>query len=131
MSRMRPLPACTAHIGEAKGAKTAVDAGIDEWAHMPCDIIPAALLKKAAAQKVTIVTTLDTLSRCPAVAHNASAFTALGGEILYGAEIAHQDIPWGIDAQELIVMIHATDMQLRSATSKPGRHLNIPLLGSL
>ena len=30
----------TAHLGEATGAKIAVDAGIDEWAHMPCDIIP-------------------------------------------------------------------------------------------
>ncbi len=125
----------TAHIGEANGAKLAIDAGVDEWAHMPCDIIPAALLKKAVAQKVTIVTTLDTLSKCPAVAHNAGVFAALGGELLYGAEIAHPDIPWGIDAQELIAMMHAANMQplevLRSATSKSGRYLNIPLLGTL
>ncbi len=125
----------TAHIGEAKGARIAVDAGIDEWAHMPCDIIPAALLKEAVAQNVKIVSTLDTLSKCPAVAHNAGVFTALGGELFYGAEIAHPDIPWGIDAQELIAMMHAANMQpidvLRSATSKSGRYLNIPLLGTL
>lgn len=58
-----------------------------------------------------------------------------GGEFLYGAEIAHPDIPWGIDAQELITMMQMTNMQpievLRSATSKSGQYLNIPLLGTL
>jgi hypothetical protein len=37
---------------------------IDEWAHIPCDVIPDTLLKKAAAQQIKIVTTLDTLSKC-------------------------------------------------------------------
>ena len=125
----------TAHLGEAKGAKIAINAGVDEWAHVPCGLIPKALLKKAAAQSVKIITTLDSLSKCPGVAHNAEAWTALGGEFLYGAEIAHPDIPWGIDAQELIYMMHMTTMQpievLRSATSMSGLHLNIPLLGTL
>ncbi len=125
----------TAHLGEAKGAKIAVDAGIDEWAHMPCAVIPDALLKKAVAHNVKIVTTLDTLSKCHGVLHNAKTWAALGGDFLYGAEIAHPDIPWGIDAQELIAMMHAADMQpldvLRSATSKSGQYLNIPLLGTL
>lgn len=125
----------TAHLGEAKGAKIAIDAGIDEWAHLPCAVIPEALLKKAVAQKVTTITTLDTLSKCPGVVHNARVLAALGGELLYGAEIAHPDIPWGIDAQELIAMLHAANMQplevLRSATSKSGRYLNSPLLGTL
>jgi imidazolonepropionase-like amidohydrolase len=125
----------TAHIGEAKGAKIAIEAGIDEWAHMPCDIIPDALLKKAMAQNVKIVTTLDTLSKCPGVAHNINTWATLGGEFLYGAEIAHPDIPWGIDAEELISMMHMANMQvievLRSATSKSGQHLGIPLLGTI
>ncbi len=125
----------TAHIGEATGARIAVDAGIDEWAHVPCGVIPNALLKKAVAQNVKTVTTLDALSKCPGVAGNARALAALGGEFLYGAEIAHPDIPWGIDAQELIAMMHTTGMQaievLRSATSKSGRYLNSPLLGTL
>jgi imidazolonepropionase-like amidohydrolase len=124
-----------AHIGEAKGAQIAVNAGIDEWAHVPCNVIPDTLLKKAVEQNVQIVTTLDTLSKCPGVAHNAGTWAALGGKFLYGAEIAHPDIPWGIDAQELISIMHMTNMQpievLRSATSKSGRYLNIPLLGTL
>lgn len=125
----------TAHLGEAKGARIAIDAGIDEWAHMPCAIIPEALLKKAVAHNVKFVTTLDTLSKCPGVAHNARILAALGGEFLYGAEIAHPDIPWGIDAQELIAMMHIINMLpidiLRIATSKAGRHLDSPLLGTL
>ncbi|MGZ5026988.1 MAG: amidohydrolase family protein [Methylobacter sp.] len=125
----------TAHIGEATGAKIAVDSGIDEWAHIPCDVIPDDLLKKAVAQNVHVVTTLDTLSKCTGASHNARKLAALGATFLYGAEIAHPDIPWGIDAQELIAMMHAANMQpidvLRSATSKPGRYLGIPLLGTL
>jgi len=91
--------------------------------------------KIAPVQNVKIVTTLDTLSKCPGLAHNAYTWAALGGEFLYGAEIAHPDIPWGIDAQELIAMMHMANMQvievLRSATSKSGQHLNIPLLGTI
>jgi len=125
----------TAHIGEATGARIAVDAGIDEWAHVPCGVIPKALLKQAVGQNIKIVATLDALSKCPGVAGNARALAALGGEFLYGAEIAHPDIPWGIDAQELIAMMHVTGMKtvdvLRSATSKAGRYLNSPLLGTL
>ena len=54
---------------------------------------------------------------------------------LYGAEIAHPDIPWGIDAQELIYMMQMARMGLidvlRAATAKAGQHLNLPLLGTL
>ncbi|MGH8684279.1 MAG: amidohydrolase family protein [Nitrosospira sp.] len=125
----------TAHIAEAKGAQIAINAGVDEWAHVPCDIIPESLLKKAAAQNVKIVTTMDTLSRCSGVAPNAGTWTALGGEFLYGAEIAHPDIPRGIDAQELMYMRQLAKMELidvlRAATSKAGQHLGLPLLGTL
>jgi hypothetical protein len=125
----------TAHLSETQGVQIAVNAGVDEWAHLPCGIIPLDLLKKAVERNVTVVTTLDTLSKCRGVADNAQALAALGGELLYGAEIAHPDIPWGIDAQELIAMTNLTGKPpleiLRSATSKPGRYLNIPLLGTL
>jgi hypothetical protein len=125
----------TAHIAEIKGAQIAIDAGVDEWAHIPCDVIPEHLLKRAMSQKVKIVTTFDTLSKCTGASHNASTWAALGGEFLYGAEIAHPDIPWGIDAQELIYMRQMAGMELidvlQAATSRAGQHLNIPLLGTL
>lgn len=125
----------TAHIAEVQGAQIAITAGVDEWAHVPCDAIPEPLLRKAVGQKVKIVTTLDTLSKCSGVAYNARIWSELGGELLYGAEIAHPDIPRGIDAQELMYMMQMARMGLidvlRAATSKAGRHLGLPLLGTL
>ncbi len=125
----------TAHLAEPEGVQRAINAGIDEWAHIPCDAIPEALLKKAVAQGVKVVTTLDTLSKCSGAAHNAHTWAALGGELLYGSEIAHPDIPWGIDAQELNLMMHTANLSpldvLHSATARAGQHLNIPLLGTI
>ncbi|SEO22625.1 Imidazolonepropionase [Nitrosospira multiformis] len=125
----------TAHIAEARGAQVAINAGVDEWAHVPCDVIPESLLKRAVAQKVKIVTTLDTLSKCPGVAQNARVWAELGGELLYGAEIAHPDVPRGINAQELIYMMQLGKMGmmdvLQAATSKAGEYLGFPLLGTL
>jgi len=122
-------------VAETKGVSIAIKAGVDEWAHTPCNAIPKALLKKAVAQQVKMVTTLDTLSKCTGLAQNASTWAALGGEFLYGAEIGHSDIPWGIDGQELMAMKHQANLSvldvLRSATSKAGEYLNIPLLGTL
>ncbi|MCX7067431.1 MAG: amidohydrolase family protein [Methylococcales bacterium] len=125
----------TAHLAETKGVTIALNAGVDEWAHTPCDAIPETLLKKAVDQGVKIVTTLDTLSKCSGVAHNAHTWAALGGEFLYGSEIAHPEIPWGIDAQELNLMMQLAKLSplevLHTATAKAGQHLNIPLLGTL
>lgn len=125
----------TAHLAETKGVTIALNAGVDEWAHIPCDAIPDELLKKAVAQNVKIVTTFDTLSKCSGVAHNAHTWAALGGDFLYGAEIAHPDIPWGVDAQELNLMMQLAKLPplevLHTATAKAGQYLNIPLLGTL
>jgi imidazolonepropionase-like amidohydrolase len=125
----------TAHLAEKKGVTIALNAGVDEWAHTPCDAIPEALLKKAVQQGVTIISTLDTLSHCTGALQNAHTWASLGGKLLYGAEIAHPDIPWGIDAQELKLIMHATNLSalevLQTATSKAGAYLNIPLLGTI
>ncbi|MCQ8116247.1 amidohydrolase family protein [Methylomonas rosea] len=124
-----------AHLAESKGAQLALDAGVDEWAHAPCDKLPDAQLQRAVAQQVRIVSTIDTLSKCPGVSSNVRRLAELGAEFLYGAEIAHPDIPWGIDAQELLYLQHLAGMTpldvIRTATSKAGQYLNIPLLGTL
>ncbi|SCX22671.1 amidohydrolase family protein [Nitrosomonas eutropha] len=125
----------SAHVAESSGVQVALNAGVDEWAHMPCDLIPEPLLKQARAQNVTIIGTLDTLSKCDGIAHNAAIWAELGGELLYGAEIAHPDIPWGIDVQELMYLMHLAKMKLpdalRAATAKAGQYLGIPLLGTI
>lgn len=125
----------SAHVAESSGVQVALNAGVDEWAHMPCDLIPEPLLKQARAQNITIIGTLDTLSKCGGIAHNAAIWAELGGELLYGAEIAHPDIPWGIDVQELMYLMHLAKMKLpnalRAATAKAGQYLGIPLLGTI
>lgn len=125
----------TAHVAEERGVRIALSAGVDEWAHMPCDPVPEPLLKRAVKQKVKIVTTFDTLSKCAGIQHNAKVWKKNGGIFLYGAEIAHPDIPWGIDSQELLYLMQWTKMKalevLRTATSQAGKQLDIPLLGTL
>jgi len=125
----------TAHVGEQQGVEIALNSGIDEWAHMPCAAIPKHLLEQAVSQGVKIISTLDTLSKCTGLNHNATTLASLGANFLYGAEIAHPDIPWGIDVQELLLMQSMQKMTLNevlnAATAKSGEHLNIPLLGTL
>lgn len=125
----------SAHIGERRGAEIAVNAGIDEWAHIPCAQIPVPLLESAVTRHTTFVTTMDTLSRCRGVVSNIRHLAAAGAHFLYGAEIGHPDIPWGIDANELLMMKHLTGRQmleiLQSATSRAGSYLGIPLLGTV
>ncbi len=125
----------TAHIGETRGAALALAAGVDEWAHVPCAEISDELIAQAVQQKVKIVTTLDTMSHCSGLYANAARLAKQGAEFLYGAEIAHADIPWGIDAQELKLMSHMAGLSaldvLRAATSKAGEELGMAPLGTL
>ncbi len=125
----------TAHVGEKEGVALSLAGRVDEWAHVPCNPIEEALLKKAVEQGVTIVTTIDTLSHCPGIHANTAILAKLGAEFLYGAEIAHTDIPRGIDAQELHLMLHLTGMTplelFQTATSKAGEYLGLAPLGTL
>ncbi len=124
-----------AHVGEGQGAAIALAAGVDEWAHIPCAEVAAEILQQAVSRGVAIVTTLDTMSHCPGIRSNTARLAALGATFLYGAEIAHPDVPWGIDAQELALMHHLAGLSaldvLRAATSKAGEHLGLAPLGTL
>ncbi len=124
-----------AHVGESRGAEIALNAGVDEWAHMPCDVIPFEILERAVKQGVIIITTMDALARCSGTFENARVLDSLDAKFLYGAEVAHQDIPRGIDAQELIYIMQMTGKPmpelLQLATSQAGEYLGIPLLGTI
>jgi len=125
----------SAHVAEPAGVARALAAGVDEWAHVPCEPISDELLNKAVQQGVRILTTLDALSHCPGIRSNVSKLASLGAHLFYGAEIAHTEIPWGIDAEELHLMVHLTGMTpldvFRSATSKAGEVLGLAPLGTL
>ena len=125
----------TAHVGENTGVERALIAGVDEYTHIPCAGIEPSLLQRAVDQGVTFVTTLDTLSACHGIDNNAHALAYLGAEFIYGSEIGHNDVPWGINAEELNRMLSLTGMEVidlfKSATSHAGKNLDIPLLGNL
>ena len=125
------------HLSGPEGATLALEAGIDEWAHVPCDPIPHDLVARAAAAGVRVVSTLDTQSHCTGVANNARQLVEAGILLLYGTDLAHTDVPWGIDAQELLLMLHAAHEALTpldvlsAATARAGEHLGLAPLGQL
>ncbi len=132
----------TAHVGENTGVERALNAGVDEFTHIPCGPVDHALLHRAVEQGVKMVTTLDTMSSCHAIDHNTHALAHMGAEFIYGSEIAHNDVPWGINAEEMHRILHLTSGEsidfedvlnvFRLATSKAGENLGtIPGLGTL
>lgn len=124
----------TAHLGEEQGARIALGAGVDEWAHSPCQPLPDDLLGQAAAHNVAMVGTLDTESHATGQLDNARSFIAHGGTLLYGTDMAHPEIPHGVDSHELMLMMAAgltLEQALAGATSRAGQHLRLAPLGTL
>lgn len=127
----------SAHLSGAAGVQLALDDGVDEWTHMPCDPLPASMLERAVAAEVKIVATLDTLSHCSGVLANAQHFVAKGGTLLYGTDMAHSELPWGFNSRELEMMMHASQGRLSAegalsaATAKAGEHAGLAPLGQL
>ncbi len=136
------------HVGEDTGVELALAAGIDEWAHIPCAEIREDLLHRAVAQGVTFITTIDTLSACAGVhanvhklSHIMAHSTDSQAKFIYGSEIGHDNVPWGINGEEMARMLHLTSGEaidfmdvlkvLQAATSEAGKNLGKPLLGTL
>jgi imidazolonepropionase-like amidohydrolase len=71
------------------------------------------------------------------VAENARLLVEAGIQLLYGTDMAHPDVPWGINAQELHLMLHAGHGALSpldvlsAATARAGDHLGLAPLGQL
>lgn len=139
-----------AHVGENTGVELALEGGVDEWAHIPCAEIREDLLHRAVAQNVTFVTTIDTLSACTGVhtnmhklAHIMAHSMDSKSKFIYGSEIGHDNVPWGINGEEmrLLLLLHLTSGEtieftdvlniFKAATSEAGKNLGKPLLGTL
>ena len=155
----RPARRVIAHVGENTGFKRALLAGVDEFAHMPCAPIDPTLLTQAAnTAGLTFVSTIDTLGSCVntsthmGVHSNVAQLAAKIAEcetntpgncaqILYGSEIGHDNVPWGINGEEMHMLLHLTSGAsidftdvlnvFKAATSKAGAHLGIDKLGTL
>lgn len=130
-----------AHVGEDVGFERALNTGIDEFAHMPCARIREDLLQRAVDQGVTFVTTVDTLSACQGIYGNMTSLAAKGAKFIYGSEIAHDNVPWGVNGEEMHLMLHLgsgasidfTDVVnvFKAVTSEAGAHLGLAPLGTL
>ena len=126
-----------AHLSGPQGAELALDAHVDEWAHVPCDPLPDDLIARAASAGVKVVGTLDTESRTAGVFQNAVRMAEAGIRLLYGTDLAHPDVPWGIDAFELQLMLHTARGALTpadvlsAATARAGEHLGLSPLSQL
>ena len=138
----------TAHVSEDVGVEMALDAGIDEWAHIPCAPIREDLLHRAVAQGVVFVTTVDTLSSCKGIHANAHTLAHIiehaeqsNSKFIYGSEIGHDNVPWGINGEEMkLILLLTSGMEIdfqdvlkvfKAATSEAGKNMGIPLLGTL
>jgi len=132
-----------AHVGEQTGFDMAVEGGVAELAHMPCAEISDTSLQAAVAAGITFVTTIDTLSSCGAAIHsNTMRLAGLGAKFIYGSEVAHDNVPWGINGEEMHMMLNLTSGEngidfpdvvkvFKAATSEAGEHLGLAPLGSL
>lgn len=126
-----------AHLSGPTGAEIALAAGVDEWAHVPADPLSDELIETAAAAGVRVIGTLDTQSRTSGAIPNAVRMAAAGIRLLYGTDLAHPDVPWGIDAFELQLMLHTAHGALTpadvlsAATARAGEHLGMAPLGQL
>ena len=64
-----------------------------------------------------------------------------GAKFIYGSEIGHDNVPWGINGEELHMILHLTSGEsidftdvvnvIKAGTSKAGERLGIPGLGTL
>jgi hypothetical protein len=155
----RPARRVIAHVGENTGFERALAAGIDEFAHMPCAPISPSLLAQAAnTPNLTFVTTVDTLSSCvdtnthlgihsntaqlaAMIAECENKATGQCAQILYGSEIGHDNVPWGINGEEMQMILHLTSGDsidfddvtnvFKAVTSKAGENIGIDKLGTL
>lgn len=132
----------SAYLGDDAGAKRALAADVDEWAHSPCLALSKDTVADAGARHIAIDGTIDTEVKCEAALDNAAALVAAGAKLFYATDMGHPDIPHGADAQEIHMGIHVgfhngkdyiaglTDA-LASATSKAGEYLGVPKLGRI
>lgn len=124
----------TGHLFDKEDVGKALDAGVDEWAHMPCSRIPSSLIDRAIEADVAAVGTLHIHERCSALLSNTRRFLAAGGTVLYGSDMGNSGIPFGIDIRELELMIRAgmtLEEALTAATAAAGEHLGLAPLGAL
>lgn len=128
----------TGHVHGLGELHKALDAGMDELAHMLMspDVIPDATVKRMVDQSMTIVPTLSCFfGRDQAIAvENLRAFLDAGGHFVYGTDLGNEGPRPGIDPREVDALtragVSATDI-VASATTRAANHLRLADRGAL
>jgi len=94
----------TCHALTVAMVERALDAGVDELAHTPTERLPEDVVARLAADRVRVVSTLQTFvagGLGDAVLDNARRLVAAGVEVRYGTDLGNADTRPGADPREL------------------------------
>lgn len=126
----------TGHVFGLDQLEKALDAGVDELAHMlmsPQEI-PAETIRRMVAEDMTVVPTLAIFfgpARRVAI-RNLHAFIAAGGRVVYGTDLGNEGPQPGIDAGEIAGLqgagMSGADI-IRAATVDAARWLGLGSVG--
>lgn len=128
----------TGHVYGLSELQKALDAGMDELAHMLMspESIPAATLKRMVNQSMTVVPTLSCFfdgGQTIAV-DNLRAFLDAGGHFVYGTDLGNEGPRPGIDPREVDALaragVSANDI-VASATTRAADYLGLTDRGAL
>ncbi len=127
----------TGHVHGLDELIKALDAGIDELAHMLMsdEAIPEEVISRLVEQDVTIVPTLSVRFEDLNVAvDNTSRFLAAGGRVVYGTDLGNEGPGPGIDVREVVALSSAgMDVHdiIRAATSRAADYLGLDRKGAI
>ncbi|MBI3685738.1 MAG: amidohydrolase family protein [Actinobacteria bacterium] len=82
----------------------ALDAGVDELAHVPVERLPPSMVDRLAAAGIVVVSTLQTFFACgegPTAAANAAELVRAGVRLVYGTDLGNVGTRPGVDPREL------------------------------
>lgn len=128
----------TGHVFGLAELDKALDAGIDELAHMlmSAEEIPDETLERMSKQGVTVVPTLSIFFGCALriATDNLRRFLAHGGDVIYGTDLGNEGPRPGIDAREVRGMVAAgmsTLDVIKSATCNAAHRMRLPQTGQI
>jgi imidazolonepropionase-like amidohydrolase len=120
----------TVHVSRANQLEWALDAGVDDIAHMPIDKIPDPLIARTVAADVYIVPTLELWQGVYMdweASNNLRRFVAAGGKVALGTDYAGPNIRMdlGMPIHEVLYMQKAgmTPMQIIVAATRNAAHV--------
>jgi imidazolonepropionase-like amidohydrolase len=126
----------TGHVHGLHELSKALDAGMDELAHMlmSTETLPPPLISRMVSQGMTVVPTLSIrFGRDRRIAiDNLRRFVEAGGKVVYGTDLGNSGPQPGIDEREIKAM-RSADLTMRdiiaSATVDGARHLRLDCAG--